>query len=430
LYQQLQPAACCLHAAILAPELPAALEQHPREAATLLEAAFRTAMAAQELSQSSITALAALNWLDIACRIPQRLQEEYRAVCQAEPAAATQLFGLAASVLKSADVLCSSSFASRLSSSSSSSSRSSSKLLVCMSITKSNIAVHAVAQEGFPATLQLLLHARLLSVVGKVGSLSSSAAWGEQLAPATSAYAWLRAVLLSADKCTRLLGELQLPGETTAAADATRQLQQQASVLTGILQQQLQVLEQAGDAELVQAAAAAASPAAAVVGQLQQQQQQAELAEAQEQNRQTAAARVSETAVNEAAQAAAVAAQPEAAGLEGSSCTDISLQQQIVRVFPGDLAQQLQQFGEAVCHQLPVSMWCCNPRCSNLQQQSEAELVGGKGCVCSRCHTARFCSRQCLEQCWKKQLHKGVCKRIAAARQQQQQQANMASVAV
>jgi hypothetical protein len=94
----------------------------------------------------------------------------------------------------------------------------------------------------------------------------------------------------------------------------------------------------------------------------------------------------------------------------------------VQRAWTAELLQQLQQFGEAVCHQLPISLWCCNPHCTNLQKQSEAELVGGKGCVCSGCRTARFCSRQCLEQCWKKQLHRGVCKRIAVARQQQQQQ--------
>jgi hypothetical protein len=391
-----------VRAAMLAPELPAALKQHPREAATLLEAAFRTVMYEQDLPQCNITATTAFNWLDMAGRIPQRLQEQFSATCQAEPAAAKQLFGLAASVLKSANVVCSSSFASRLRSSSC----RWSKLVLGMAITRSDGAVRGVAQEGFPAALRLLLHARLLWVVGRVGSLSSSTAWADQLAPLAAGYCILRAVLSSTEDCARLLGEVQLPGEAAAAAEATRQLQQQVTVLQGVLQQQLQVLEQAGDAELLQATAGPAA-VAEVLEQLQQhqQQQQEELTGTLQQTQQAAAAETSQVATNAgaaaaaAAPAAAAAAQPEAADPASRTCTDVNLQQEVLQAFPGDLAQQLQQFGEAVCHQLPVSLWCCNPRCTNLQQQSEAELVGGKGCVCSGCHTARFCSRQCLEQC-------------------------------
>jgi hypothetical protein len=77
--------------------------------------------------------------------------------------------------------------------------------------------------------------------------------------------------------------------------------------------------------------------------------------------------------------------------------------------------QQLQQFGAAVCHQLPIPLWCCHPACINMQCVSELQLVGGKGCVCSSCRSARFCSVFCLQQCWNRQGHRPVCKRIAAA---------------
>jgi hypothetical protein len=77
------------------------------------------------------------------------------------------------------------------------------------------------------------------------------------------------------------------------------------------------------------------------------------------------------------------------------------------------LAQDLQQFGDAICLQLPVSSWCCNPRCSSVEEHSELELVSRKGSRCSGRAAARFCSKACQQQCSKGQ-HAPVCKRIAA----------------
>uniref|UniRef100_A0A383VLT5 MYND-type domain-containing protein n=1 Tax=Tetradesmus obliquus TaxID=3088 RepID=A0A383VLT5_TETOB len=85
------------------------------------------------------------------------------------------------------------------------------------------------------------------------------------------------------------------------------------------------------------------------------------------------------------------------------------------------LAQALQQFGHAICLQLPVRYWCCNPACSSVAECSELELVSRKGSRCSGCATARFCSKSCQQQCWKGQ-HAPVCKRIAAARRGQQKE--------
>jgi hypothetical protein len=115
-------------------------------------------------------------------------------------------------------------------------------------------------------------------------------------------------------------------------------------------------------------------------------------------------------------------ANSEAGGSSSSSSMQVpgaQSQQQQQQAFQGEeakqLARNLQQFGDAICLQLPVSFWCCNPRCSSVQQHSELELVSGKGSRCSGCAAARFCSKACQQQCWKGQ-HAPVCKRIAAAR--------------
>jgi hypothetical protein len=65
------------------------------------------------------------------------------------------------------------------------------------------------------------------------------------------------------------------------------------------------------------------------------------------------------------------------------------------------------------CRQL-----CNNVACLNLAKLSEAQLVSGKGCVCSRCKTARYCSRGCQEQHHKD--HRRICKALHQKQQQQQ----------
>jgi hypothetical protein len=49
------------------------------------------------------------------------------------------------------------------------------------------------------------------------------------------------------------------------------------------------------------------------------------------------------------------------------------------------VAQQMVALGEALCAQLPLAHCCNNPGCVELRGASELQLVGGKGCVCSRC---------------------------------------------
>jgi hypothetical protein len=49
------------------------------------------------------------------------------------------------------------------------------------------------------------------------------------------------------------------------------------------------------------------------------------------------------------------------------------------------IAQQMVALGEALCAQFPLPHCCNNPGCVELRGASELQLVGGKGCVCSRC---------------------------------------------
>jgi hypothetical protein len=67
---------------------------------------------------------------------------------------------------------------------------------------------------------------------------------------------------------------------------------------------------------------------------------------------------------------------------------------------------------------LPCRQLCNNVACLNLAKLSEGQLVSGKGCVCSRCKTARYCSRGCQEQHYKD--HRRICKALQQKQQQQQ----------
>jgi hypothetical protein len=54
-----------------------------------------------------------------------------------------------------------------------------------------------------------------------------------------------------------------------------------------------------------------------------------------------------------------------------------------------DLLSQLRVFAGRVVAQLPLRWACNHPCCGNLGGASELALVGGKGCVCSGCRSAR-----------------------------------------
>jgi hypothetical protein len=108
----------------------------------MLEAVLRMALHKQDLHTCRMDAAIAWNNLRHTQKLLLCLQQQ--AEWRATPAAAQQLFGLAASVLKSASVVCSSGFAGRLCSSSSSSRES--QFLLMFAMTGISLAVQAIVR--------------------------------------------------------------------------------------------------------------------------------------------------------------------------------------------------------------------------------------------------------------------------------------------
>jgi len=75
--------------------------------------------------------------------------------------------------------------------------------------------------------------------------------------------------------------------------------------------------------------------------------------------------------------------------------------------------QQLHQSLGSTLTRFAVPHACNNLHCRNVSGRSEAQLVGGRSCICGGCRTARYCSRACQAQHWKQ--HKPVCRALAAA---------------
>jgi hypothetical protein len=66
--------------------------------------------------------------------------------------------------------------------------------------------------------------------------------------------------------------------------------------------------------------------------------------------------------------------------------------------------------GEALCAQFPLPHCCNNPGCVELRGASELQLVGGKGCVCSRCRwVCSCCMWFCVPRC--------MCQRVLSSDQ-------------
>ena len=77
-----------------------------------------------------------------------------------------------------------------------------------------------------------------------------------------------------------------------------------------------------------------------------------------------------------------------------------------------DMQEQLQAAGR-VLTTFAIPHACNNPACANVSGPSEAQLVGGRSCICAGCRTARYCGRVCQRQMWRQ--HKPVCQALAAA---------------
>jgi ATP-dependent RNA helicase DHX37/DHR1 len=82
------------------------------------------------------------------------------------------------------------------------------------------------------------------------------------------------------------------------------------------------------------------------------------------------------------------------------------------------LANSMAVLGRALST-VATPLLCNNPSCSNLDGASEVGLVSkGKSKICAGCCTSRYCSREC--QTLHRQLHKHVCRKLAAAAAAQQ----------
>jgi hypothetical protein len=115
-----------------------------------------------------------------------------------------------------------------------------------------------------------------------------------------------------------------------------------------------------------------------------------------------------DSAKTAAAAAAATAAAPRAAQeLSNPGSTHDRLSPSLKQ-----LGQEMPAVGQALaCFAIPQA--CNSPICGNVSGPSEAQLVGGRSCLCAGCCTARYCSRECQRQDWKQ--HKAVCKALVAA---------------
>jgi hypothetical protein len=77
-----------------------------------------------------------------------------------------------------------------------------------------------------------------------------------------------------------------------------------------------------------------------------------------------------------------------------------------------DIQAQLQAAG-SVLTSFAIPYACNNPACGNVCGASEAQLVGGRSCICAGCLTARYCGRACQRAVWRS--HRPVCKALGAA---------------
>ena len=72
-----------------------------------------------------------------------------------------------------------------------------------------------------------------------------------------------------------------------------------------------------------------------------------------------------------------------------------------------DFGREMVVLFELLLEEVPSPLGCNNPECSNLSGFIEADEAGS---VCTRCHEARYCSRQCQVGHWEQ--HKKACRRL------------------
>jgi hypothetical protein len=81
----------------------------------------------------------------------------------------------------------------------------------------------------------------------------------------------------------------------------------------------------------------------------------------------------------------------------------------------GSAAQQMLDFGLAVCGSVPARSCCNNALCANTARLCESHLVSGKSCRCAGCTAAFFCCKECQLASWKH--HKALCKAMQQQRE-------------
>jgi hypothetical protein len=90
---------------------------------------------------------------------------------------------------------------------------------------------------------------------------------------------------------------------------------------------------------------------------------------------------------------------------------DMSIGGSIAAVLQAAHEQLLAASRVLACFAIPHA--CNNPACRNTYGPSEAQLAGGRSCICAGCRTARYCGRACQRAAWRQ--HKPICKALAVA---------------
>ena len=90
----------------------------------------------------------------------------------------------------------------------------------------------------------------------------------------------------------------------------------------------------------------------------------------------------------------------------------------------GDLLVEVVKLSELMLAEVPCTMGCSNPLCTNLSGVSEMEVKAGSRKTvlkaCTACNVVWYCSRECQVAHWK--VHEPLCKRLQQQQQQVEQQ--------